>query len=118
MENKRKLDEIKEQAQRSVKISLETVKRITAARKTCRITQLELSNRSSISIRTIRDLERGRRRSFTEATLIHLCRALKIELDDVLGNEVVLDRKAKKVNLRWWEICSYLWYLCNLNVLR
>ena len=46
------------------------------ARKALHLTQLELSGKANISERTIKDIESGRRNSFSETTLIILCRSL------------------------------------------
>ena len=71
------------------------------ARKDKKLTQLELSTESTISLRTIQDLENNRRKSFSESTLITLCRVLDVDYPEFLG-EVKNDRPRHKVrNYNW-----------------
>ena len=67
-----------------ITLSKTQIERLIEARKSLNMTQLELNQDSKISLRTIQDLERGRRDSFTESTLISICRSLNLTCDDIL----------------------------------
>jgi len=72
---------------------------LVKARQEAHLTQLELSDRSRVALRTIKDLEAGRRTSFHESTLIGLCRELSIEYTDLIsvGREPGVNVKRKMV---------------------
>jgi transcriptional regulator with XRE-family HTH domain len=90
MEKEGKRGDFQKKSRRAVLITPEIVQRLISARKEMHLTQLELSNQAKVSLRTIRDLERGRRRSFSESTIILVCRALELDVDAVLeGKEYV-----------------------------
>ncbi|MBC8278175.1 MAG: helix-turn-helix transcriptional regulator [FCB group bacterium] len=55
------------------------------ARKDKKLTQLELSTESRISLRTIQDLENYRRSSYSDSILITLCRTLEVDYHEFLG---------------------------------
>ncbi|MCF7809432.1 helix-turn-helix domain-containing protein [bacterium] len=69
----------------SVNLNAAQVELLINARKSRKMTQLELHIASKMSLRVIQDLESGRRNSFSESTLIALCRTLDINFDDLLG---------------------------------
>jgi transcriptional regulator with XRE-family HTH domain len=58
--------------------------RLKAARVERHITQLGLSQMSCINMRTIQDLESGRRTSFTESTILPICKALDLDFKELL----------------------------------
>ena len=63
-----------------------TRKILVNARKALHLTQAELSRKSNISERTIKDIESGRRNSFNETTLILLCRSLDLDYNELFGD--------------------------------
>ncbi|TKJ40737.1 hypothetical protein CEE37_07170 [candidate division LCP-89 bacterium B3_LCP] len=70
-----------------VKLNSEKIERFIEARRNKHLTQLELSNESNIALRTIKDLESGRRKSFHESTLISLCRVLDLNYNELFNNQ-------------------------------
>ena len=77
---------------------------ISAARREKQLTQAELSEKSRVSVRTIQDLEHGRRDSFSEVTMIHLCRVLDLDVRQILGEREYLSRKRRAIRIRIWLI--------------
>ena len=73
----------------AVKLNVRQREEFLEKRKELKLTQLELSNTSRISLRTIQDLETGRRKSFSESTLIILCRTLDCSYDELIGGRTV-----------------------------
>ena len=69
----------------SVKIKSWQRELLLNARKEKKLTQLELSSESRISLRTIQDLENHRRSSYSDSTLIMLCRVLEVDYHEFLG---------------------------------
>ena len=57
------------------------------ARKAHYLTQAELSQKSKISERTIKDIESGRRNSFNESTLIILSRSLELDYNELFSSD-------------------------------
>jgi DNA-binding XRE family transcriptional regulator len=78
---------------RTVLMTPETEARFERARKELNLTQLELSQKSTVSLRTIRDLESGRRKSFSESTVLLLCRAMNLDVDQIIGERIRQVRK-------------------------
>lgn len=70
-----------------IRLNRDSVDSIITARRSKMMTQLELSRESRISLRTIQHLETMKRNSFSESTLIALCRTLEIDLETVLMQE-------------------------------
>jgi transcriptional regulator with XRE-family HTH domain len=74
------------------------------ARQGLRLTQLELSEKAKISLRTIKDIESGRRTSYNEDTIIRLCRVLNLDFRALEGGNASPDaaepRSAKKLPFR------------------
>ncbi|NQU05860.1 MAG: helix-turn-helix transcriptional regulator [Calditrichaeota bacterium] len=68
----------------SVNLNATQVDLLINTRKSKKMTQPELNIASNVSLRTIQDLESGRRNTFSESTLIALCRTLDINFDDLL----------------------------------
>lgn|GEM_PF-1377494 len=85
-------------------IGPEVAQSIANARREKQYTQLELSEKARVSVRTIQDLEHGRRDSFSESTLIQICRALEIDIKSVLGEEAYLAHEKRKSRTRIWLI--------------
>lgn len=69
------------------------------ARRKMGYSQLELSNHAKVAIRTIKDIEAGRRISYNESTLIALCRTLNLDF-----NRIFIDGRLGKSKL-----VPYLW---------
>jgi len=66
----------------------ETIRhRLIETRQNLHLTQTELSQKSKISERTIKYLESGKRTSFSETTLLMLCRALDIEYTELFPTD-------------------------------
>ncbi len=70
----------------AVVLNLEKIEIFLRARRELNYTQLELSGQSNIALRTIKDFESGRRRSFNESTIITLCRALNLDYNELFGD--------------------------------
>ncbi len=64
-----------------VSIEPEISRKLTKQRKKLLLSQFELSQKAKVSLRTIQDIEGGRRKAFSEATLLAVCRALEIPYD-------------------------------------
>jgi transcriptional regulator with XRE-family HTH domain len=77
----------------AVSLTPEQIEVLVKARQDAHLTQLELSNRSRVALRTIKDLEAGRRTSFNESTLISLCRELNLGYAELLGPKSEPPRK-------------------------
>jgi transcriptional regulator with XRE-family HTH domain len=86
----------------SIQLNPEQIAKITQARLNAHLTQLELSNQAKVSLRTIKDLEAGRRTIFYESTIIILCRTLGIDYVDLTGHEQSVSTKVRR---RW----KFLW---------
>jgi transcriptional regulator with XRE-family HTH domain len=69
----------------AVTLTPEQIEQLVKTRQDGHLTQLELSDRSKVALRTIKDLEAGRRASFNESTLISLCRELSLSYADLIG---------------------------------
>ena len=67
------------------------VERLVAARLAKMMTQIELARASRISLRTIQQLETRGRASFSESTLIGICRTLDLPLDQILPHSTNAD---------------------------
>ena len=59
--------------------------RLVRLRRDQGLTTAELAERAGLSERTVRDIERGRRVTVQEKTLLVLAQALELELDELLG---------------------------------
>jgi transcriptional regulator with XRE-family HTH domain len=70
----------------AVSLTTTQIEVLVKARQDSHLTQLELSNQSRVALRTIKDLEARRRTSFNESTLISLCRELKVNYQELMGN--------------------------------
>jgi transcriptional regulator with XRE-family HTH domain len=87
----------------AIEIGAEIAQQFIKARQDLKITQLELAEKSRISLRLIKDLESGRRRTFNEDTLIRLCRALNLNYRDLMRpaaadeTNPIIRPKAKRV---------------------
>jgi DNA-binding XRE family transcriptional regulator len=68
-----------------IKISRRQCEQITKARQDLRLTQLELSSRAHVSLRTIQNLESGRRTSYTETTILSLIKPLNLDFEELLN---------------------------------
>ena len=77
----------------AIELNSEISNRFLKARQELKLTQLELEAKARVSLRTIKDLESGRRTSFNEDTLIRLCRALNLDYSELLGNAI---RRSKR----------------------
>ena len=93
---------------RAKSIVSEVAQQIATARRERQLTQQELSEKSKVSLRTIQDLERGRRESFSESTLIGICRALDLDYREVIGEEAYLARERRRVRTRLWLIAVFV----------
>ncbi|MCX6640220.1 MAG: hypothetical protein NTW14_07020 [bacterium] len=71
----------------SIQLNPEQIAKIVQARQDAQLTQLELSELAKISLRTIKDLDAGRRTIFYESTIISLCRSLKISYAGLTGRK-------------------------------
>lgn len=71
------------------------------ARKEKKLTQLELSTESRISLRTIQDLENHRRSSYSDSTLITLCRALEVDYHEFLGESKNYQHVRGAIKYNW-----------------
>ncbi len=60
------------------------IKRLSDARKSRRMTQQDLANAAKVSLRTIQDLEKGRRTTVYDTTLVLIAKALELEMDQLL----------------------------------
>ncbi len=60
------------------------MQRLVQARRDLHLTQQEVSDHSDVSLRTIQNLENKRSHSFNESTLIAICKALDVNVDDLL----------------------------------
>ena len=81
-----------------LEITDEIRKKLVKARHEAQLTQLELNTKSKVGERTIKDLESGRRTSFTETTMISLCRALKLDYDELFS-----EPKAEEAKESIWK---------------
>lgn len=109
----------------SVKVNSEQLGFLLAARKKSHLTQLELSEKSKVSLRTIKDLESGRRSSFSESTIILLCRALDLDVREILGDQEMRRVAAGNLKMRWLQVLllitiaiSIAVILVKLNILK
>ena len=93
---------------RAKAIRPEVAQQIAGARRKRQFTQQELSDKAKVSLRTIQDLERGRRESFSESTLIRICRALDLDYKEVIGEEAYLARERRRVRTRLWLIAIFV----------
>jgi transcriptional regulator with XRE-family HTH domain len=107
MENDGNSRDLKSKNQRTFVVTSEIAARFEKARKELKWTQLELSNKSTVSLRTIRDLESGRRKSFSESTVVLLCRALNLDVGQILGEEQS-DASMRKRVFSWWWIAGII----------
>ena len=73
-----------------IRLSEEAAGRLVRARQNRQMTQTELAQAARISLRTIQLMETRKRTSFTESTLVHLCRTLGITLDELIGTPASL----------------------------
>ena len=80
----------------AVSLTSEQIEALVKARQDAHLTQLELSNRSKVALRTIKDLEAGRRSSFNESTLISLCRELNVSYPELIGEKVTPTRGKRR----------------------
>lgn len=92
----------------SVKIKSEQLELFLTARNKSHLTQLELSEKSKVSLRTIKDLESGRRNSFSESTIILLCRTLELDVREVMGDQGVQRVTTGRLRIRWLQIILLL----------
>jgi transcriptional regulator with XRE-family HTH domain len=99
----------------AVTLTSSQIESLVKARQNAHLTQLELSNRSRVALRTVKDLEAGRRDSFNESTLIALCRELKVEYSELMAaNHERLERpeppitQNEKQSKAWASIRIYL----------
>ena len=90
----------------ALKIKLWQRELLLDARKEKKLTQLELSSQSGAALRTIQDLEKGRRDSFTDSTLISLCRALEVDYHEFLGESKNHQHVRGAVNYNWLYLTS------------
>ncbi len=90
----------------ALELNHQIIERILKARHDLHLTQLELAEKAGISLRSIKDIERGRRISFNEDTLIRLCRALELNYDDLFEEKPIANRPRFEVGRKakvWWS---------------
>ena len=68
--------------------------RVAALRRTRNFTQEDLAEAAGISLRTVGDLERGKRERFSETTLVRIARALGVSAPELLNPKPRPPRKA------------------------
>ena len=71
----------------NVTLSPDQINQFIKARQDLHLSKTALSYQAKISLRTINDLESGHRTSFSEATLLSLCRVLEIDYAKLLEGE-------------------------------
>lgn len=67
-----------------VTLNYKQIEYIIKIRKELQLTQTEVCQKANISPRTLQDMEKQRRSSFNETTIMHICRALNINYDKLL----------------------------------
>jgi len=72
-----------------IRVDSKTSQGLLKARLKKNLTQLELSNLAKVSLRTIQDLENNRKDSFSESTLICLCRSLDLDYNKLSKSEEI-----------------------------
>ena len=82
-----------------VKLDKRTSDRLRDLRKERLLSQEELRQKAKVSLRTVQNLESGNRQSFSESTLIALCRALDISYDSLWADDEVWAREVMDVHL-------------------
>ena len=68
--------------------------RVAAIRRTRNLTQEDLAEAAGISLRTVGDLERGKRKRFSETTLVRIARALGVSAPELLNPKARTPDKA------------------------
>jgi len=68
-------------------LSTEVIARIKSARLAKKLTQIELADAAKVSVRTVVDLEKGRRTSFNDDTMVRICRALDLDLNALMAED-------------------------------
>ncbi|MBU0518842.1 helix-turn-helix transcriptional regulator [bacterium] len=80
-----------------IKINEEIIARLVKARLALQLTQMELHLKSNVGLRTIKDIESGRRTSYNESTLTLLCRALNLDYEELFGKQTLEGIKGRKL---------------------
>lgn len=79
-----------------VTLAPEKIDRLIQARKNLHLSKTELSYKANVSLRTINDLESKKRLSFSETTLLALCRVLEVDYIGLLEGRSVEEIGAEK----------------------
>ncbi|MFH1736043.1 MAG: helix-turn-helix transcriptional regulator [bacterium] len=77
----------------SITLTHAQIDQLIRARKTLLLSKTVLSYKAGVSLRTINDLESKKRCSFSEATLLSLCKSLEIDYEMLLNEGALLHKE-------------------------
>lgn len=79
--------------------------RIRAARKKCNLTQQKLADQADLAIKTVQDIEKGKKNP-TYETLLRLIERLGISADTLFPSETPLENEELQNLMRKFQSCS------------